>query len=54
MLASMFGNSNEILGLPVPGGVLGIAIVLAVVEIAWLRRITRDPEDGDDHWRYRR
>ena len=34
--------------------VLGIGIVLFIVGVAWLRRITRDPEDGDDHWRFRR
>ncbi|HET9757777.1 MAG TPA: hypothetical protein VFP66_14820 [Candidatus Limnocylindrales bacterium] len=40
--------------MPVPIILLGIAIVLAVVGSAWLRRITGDPEGGDDHWRFRR
>ena len=44
----------DILGLPVPIFVLGFAIVLAVVGVAWLRRVTGDPEDGDEHWRFRR
>jgi hypothetical protein len=34
--------------------VLGLAIVGFALGIAWLRRITRGPEDRDDHWRYRR
>ena len=44
----------DILGLPVDTVMLGIAIVLALVAVAWFRRIYRDPEDGDDHWRFRR
>jgi hypothetical protein len=53
----MFGNPpaiGDILGLPVPIFVLGFAIVLSVVGVAWLRRVTGDPEDGDEHWRFRR
>jgi hypothetical protein len=48
------GQGTDVLGLPVPIIVLGIAFVLAVLGFAWLRRITGNPEDGDDHWRFRR
>jgi hypothetical protein len=49
----MYGNP-EILGFPIPVVVLGLAIVGSAVGIAWLRRITRGPDDSSDHWRYRR
>jgi hypothetical protein len=46
----------DILGIeiPTPVAVFGFGIVLAVVGIAWFHRITRGPEDGDDHWRFQR
>ena len=51
----MFLNpGSDVLGLPVPAILFGIGIVLAVVGFAWVRRILGNPEDGDDHWRFRR
>jgi Flp pilus assembly protein TadB len=57
MLARMFGNPGaaaDVLGLPIGAVVLGIAIIGFVVGTAWLWRITREREDGDDSWRFRR
>jgi hypothetical protein len=48
------GPGFDVLGVPIGVVVLGIAIVGFVVGIAWLWRITRVPEDGDDSWRFRR
>jgi len=57
MLARMFGNpgaSADVLGLPLGVVVLGIAIIGFVVGTVWLWRVTRQHEDGDDSWRFRR
>jgi hypothetical protein len=48
------GAATDILGLPPPILLIGIAVVLSAIGVAWLRRILRGPEDGDDHWRFRR
>ena len=54
----MFLNQGgfDILGVPVPLPVVVIALAIAgfVVGVAWLRRITGNPEDGDEHWRFRK
>jgi hypothetical protein len=34
--------------------IIAVGIVGLVLGFAIIRWITRDPEDGSDHWRYRR
>jgi hypothetical protein len=57
MLARMFmnpGPAANLLGLPMGVVVLGIGVIGLVVGLAWMWRITRGPDDGDDSWRFRR
>ena len=56
-LAVMSGNPPgppDILGVPIPVVVLGLAIVGFVVGTVWLWRVTHEHRDGDDPWRFRR
>ena len=51
---SLNPGGMDILGVPLQVVAIGVAIVLFVVGFVWLRRITRDPDHGDEHWRFRR
>jgi hypothetical protein len=50
MMQPMYDSGFSLLGV----GIIAVGIIGIVLGFAIIRRITRDPEDGSDHWRSHR
>ena len=53
-MTPMFDPAVATNGPPAGLAIIAIAVAGLIVGFAWMRRITRNPEDDDKSWRYRK